>query len=408
MKLGPELWECARIALSALRANRLRSSLTTLGVVIGVLAVTLMGTAITGLSRAFTRSISALGTDVLYVDRFPWFTDRSDWWIYRNRPKITLSQERKLARQMTLAKAVSVWTYSTQPVQHEDRTGGNVTVIGTNAQFVQTEGVTLWRGRFLSPREVASGRPVCVIGYNIAKNLFPNESAVGRHIKIGGFPFIVVGVLAKRGRFLGLFSLDEQIQVPILRFISLFQAHPDVQINIKVIDIKHLDDAKEEVRWIMRRLRHLRPGDPDNFAINQQSMFLKTFHKVGGTIALAGLIITGLSLFVGGIGIMNVMYVSVAERTREIGVRKALGARRRTILLQFLFEAAGLSLLGGLIALAIALPTTLGMRYFFPATLSVPVVGAALLVSIVTGLISGFMPAYRASRLRPVEALRNE
>src|SRR5882724_11329874 len=167
-------------------------------------------------------------------------------------------------------------------------------------------------------------------------------------------------------------------------------------------------DAKEELRGLMRKARHLAPGDPDDFAINQQEQIVKVFNSVAGTIATVGLMITGLSLFVGGIGIMNIMFVSVAERTREIGVRKAIGAKRRTILLQFLIEAASICLLGGCVALSIAWPLTLVMQRFMPATMSPVIVGIALLVSLVTGVLSGIFPAWRAARMNPVDALRNE
>src|ERR1017187_8952360 len=158
----------------------------------------------------------------------------------------------------------------------------------------------------------------------------------------------------------------------------------------------------------MRKVRRLAPNQPDDFAINQQDQILSVFHRVAGTIAAVGLFITGLSLFVGGIGIMNIMFVSVAERTREIGIRKAIGAKRRTILLQFLIEAAAICLIGGTIGLGIAWPLTLVMHRFLPAVMSLTVVGIALLVSLVTGLLSGFFPAWRAARMNPVDALRNE
>src|SRR5439155_13525349 len=162
------------------------------------------------------------------------------------------------------------------------------------------------------------------------------------------------------------------------------------------------------LRGVMRKIRHVPPGKEDDFAINKQEQFLETFNRVGGTIATAGLFITGLSLFVGGIGIMNIMFVSVAERTREIGIRKAIGAKRRTILIQFLTEAATICLLGGLVGLAIAYPLTLLLATFMPATMSIPIVGIALLVSLLTGVASGFFPAWRAARMNPVDALRNE
>jgi putative ABC transport system permease protein len=169
-----------------------------------------------------------------------------------------------------------------------------------------------------------------------------------------------------------------------------------------------LEETKEEVRIVMRRIRRIAPNEPDDFAINQQDQFVDMFHRVAGTIAAIGLFITGLSLFVGGIGIMNIMFVSVAERTREIGIRKAIGAKRRTILVQFLIEAASVCLIGGLIGLCIAWPITLAMQKFMPVTLSIPIVAIAMLVSLLTGVVSGFLPAWRAARMNVVDALRNE
>ena len=180
-------------------------------------------------------------------------------------------------------------------------------------------------------------------------------------------------------------------------------------IEVKANGLAQLDETREELRQVMRRIRHLRPGEPDDFAINQQDQFVELFHKETGTIAIIGLFVTSLSLFVGGIGIMNIMFVSVVERTREIGVRKAIGAKRRNILLQFLIEAACICLMGGLIGLGIAwLITLLVTHFLFTAAMSLEIVVIALLVSLFTGLISGFLPAWRAARMDPVEALRSE
>jgi putative ABC transport system permease protein len=203
-----------------------------------------------------------------------------------------------------------------------------------------------------------------------------------------------------------LVSLDNQAIVPLPQFVSAFNHLPDFTIQVKVRQLNQLAEAREEVRARMRKIRHLAPGDPDDFGINQQEQFVTMFHRLGGTIAAVGLFITGLSLFVGGIGIMNIMFVSVAERTREIGIRKAIGAKRRAILLQFLCEAASLCLLGGVLGLGIAWPLTLVLGHFFPATMSPEVVVMALLTSLATGILSGFFPAWRAARMRPVDALR--
>ena len=248
---------------------------------------------------------------------------------------------------------------------------------------------------------------MCVLGSEVAANLFPRESPLGKRVKIGELTFEVIGVLEKQGTFLGMFSLDNQAIIPLPQFTSGFWSHPDYTIQVKVKELEQLDEAREELRAAMRRVRRLAPNTPDDFSINQQDQFVKMFHRLGGTIAAVGVFITGLSLFVGGIGIMNIMFVSVAERTREIGIRKAIGAKRRTILLQFLIEAAAICLIGGLIGLSIAWPTTLAVQRFFPATMSLLIVSIAISVSLLTGVLSGFFPAWRAARMNPVEALRS-
>jgi len=231
---------------------------------------------------------------------------------------------------------------------------------------------------------------------------------LGKRLKVETVTFEVIGVLEKQGSFLGLMSLDNQVIIPLKKFVAEFWNDPDYSIQVKVQDLGQLEEAKEELRCAMRSVRRLAPNDPDDFAINQQDLFIKMFNRLGGTIAAVGLFVTGLSLFVGGIGIMNIMFVSVAERTREIGIRKAIGAKRRTILLQFLIEAATICLLGGAIALSIAFLVTLLVQRFLPATMSLRIVGIALLVSAGTGVLSGFFPAWRAARMNPVDALRNE
>ncbi|HSY19603.1 MAG TPA: FtsX-like permease family protein, partial [Candidatus Acidoferrales bacterium] len=246
------------------------------------------------------------------------------------------------------------------------------------------------------------------IGADLATNLFLNASPLGEKIMIEKHEFEVVGVLDKQGGFAEEGGADNEVIIPLPQFTRYIWSNPPFSIQVKVSALADLEDAKEEVRAVMRRFRHIEPGAPDNFSINQQDQILEMFHAVAGTIAGIGLFITGLSLFVGGIGIMNIMFVSVAERTREIGVRKAIGAKNRTILLQFIIEAACICLIGGIIALLIAWPATLLLQKMMPATLSLTVAGIALLVSAITGILSGFFPAWRAARMNTVDALRNE
>jgi putative ABC transport system permease protein len=409
MKLLAEIREGFGISWNAIRANKMRSILTTLGIVIGIVTVTLMGTAIEGLNRSFLKSISALGADVFYVDRFRWLnTTHEDWLKQWKRRPIRLAEAQALANQLTLADAVVPTVDINAALKYKNRSASGVTVIGTTEAYVNTSGVGVAQGRFLSAADAEGGRPVCVIGAQVATNLFQKESPLGNKIKIEAQSYEVVGVLEKQGSFLGLFSLDNQVIIPLKQLIAGFWGNPDIGIQVKAKQLVLLDEAREELRQVMRRVRRIAPNQPDDFSINQQDQFVQMFDRVAGTIAIIGLFVTGLSLFVGGIGIMNIMFVSVAERTREIGIRKAIGAKRRTILLQFLTEAACICMLGGLIGLAIAWPLTLVVQRFLPTTMSLTVVGIALLVSLVTGVVSGFVPAWRAARMNPVDALRSE
>jgi putative ABC transport system permease protein len=408
MHLLTELKEGLGISWRAIRANKMRSVLTTLGIVIGIVTVTLMGTAIEGLNRAFIKSISFLGADVLYVSRFNWLAhSREEWDKMEKRREITLAQVEALTRQLTLARAVAPSAQVGQSIQYQKRRSNNVDVTGTTEQFLFTSGSAIASGRFFSSPEASGGRPVCVIGSMVATNLFPRESPLGKKVSIGDRAFEVVGVLEKQGGILDGGNIDNQAIIPLKQFLTAFWSDPDYTIAVKAKSPEQLEETKEELRVALRRVRRVAPHDEDDFAINQLDQIVDMFHKEAGVIAAIGLFITGLSLFVGGIGIMNIMFVSVAERTREIGIRKAIGAKRRTILLQFLAEAASICLLGGMLGLAIAWPLTLVMRNFMPATMSLLVAGIALLMSLITGVLSGFFPAWRAARMNPVDALRS-
>ena len=410
MNFATELREGLLISWSAIRANKLRSVLTTLGIVIGVVTVTLMGTAIQGLNNSFMNGISSIGADVLFVAQRNWYyeSDKASRAAQKN-PKLTHVEFEALQRELTLASAIAPVAQSQGNVKYFKRGSDSVPVVGTTEAYLATSGLTVASGRFLSAAECASsGRPVCVIGSSLGTNMFAGEVPLGQKILVQKREYEVVGVLEKQGGFDEGGGADNSVILPLPQLISAIDDRPAYQIQVKVVSLDQLDDAKEEVCAVLRRYRHLAPNVPDNFSVIQQSQFIEMFHKIAGTIGGIGLFITGLSLFVGGIGIMNIMFVSVAERTREIGVRKAIGAKRRTILLQFLIEAACICLLGGIIALLIAWPATLLLQRVMPATLSPLIVGISLLVSAVTGILSGFFPAWRAARMNPVDALRNE
>jgi putative ABC transport system permease protein len=407
MNFTLQLKESFKSALQSILAHKLRSSLTTLGVVIGIVSVTLMNMAIEGLRRAFETSISAIGADVLYIQKWPWFTGE-DWWKYRNRREIQISYAKYIKEKSTYAVAVAptVSTYAT--VRYGSNNLENVVVVGTTDEFIYTAGVSVELGRFMSEVEVKAERPVCVIGAEIAEKLFVNVNPIGREIKIAGRSFRVVGVLEKQGKFLGLASLDDRIYIPIDQFIRIFPWRMGATISVKVRDMNEIEDAIEELRGIMRTLRGLKPWQEDDFSINRQELFLNAYNQSVGIIGAVGLGITILALVVGGIGIMNIMFVSVKERTREIGIRKAVGATRRAILMQFLIEAILIGLFGGIIGLIFAVLLGFVVDQVIPTSLPLWVAILSLLISVFVGVVSGFIPAYSASKVDPVESLRYE
>jgi len=414
-RLYNEFIESCRIALTQIRANKMRSILTALGVIIGIVAVTLMGTAIRGIDTGFQNSLSMLGEDVLYVQKWPW-GGVEDWWNYANRPSIRAQDAEKLNRIIAstpnslLEIAVPVVGRGSS-VKFEDNKVSNVFTVGTNADYARISAVEYKEGRLFNDTEAQAGREVVVLGYDVAEALFPGRSPLGQTVLIGSHPFQVIGVFVKQGEFLGLFSFDNQVVLPLAAFQKYYGAKRDGQFRVKAKDKNQLAAAKEELTGAMRRVRGQLPGERDNFTINEQQAFKAQLDPIKSGIAMAGLFITGLSLFVGAIGIMNITFVSVKERTKEIGTRKALGARRRSILLQFLIEAVSICLIGGVVGMIVSYLMFVGVRIqapSFPVEFSPDLVFVSMMVSVITGVVSGFAPAWGASRLDPVVALRYE
>ncbi|TAK67594.1 MAG: FtsX-like permease family protein [Bacteroidetes bacterium] len=402
-----DIKEGLRIALRAILANKMRSVLTTVGIIIGIVSVTLMATAIEGVDRSFEKSASAFGAKVLYIQKWPWISG-NDWWKFRNRRKLKVEYAEAIERRATTIDAIAPAVATMKDARNGSKLMQGTFVTGTTSSYQDASGTGLEDGRFFSREESDGGRPVCAIGANVAEELFEGSDPIGQSIKVGGHPFRVLGIFEKQGGMFGQFTSDNRIYIPIGAFMNTFGTHRDVTLNVRVTDGVEMENSMEELRGIMRTIRQLEPSEEDDFSINQQDLLTNFFATVTGVIAGVGFFITGLSLFVGGIGIMNIMYVSVSERTKEIGIRKAIGAKRRAILFQFLVEAALICLIGGVIGLIIAYPLSLLVNEVLPTAMPVSVVIIALLVSLMVGVISGFLPAYRASKLDPVDALRYE
>ncbi|MCS7229722.1 MAG: ABC transporter permease [Candidatus Kryptonium sp.] len=407
MKFILQLQESFKIAIQSILAHKLRSALTTLGVVIGIVSVTLMNMTIEGLEKAFRSSISSIGADVLYIQKWAWFAGE-DWWKYRNRREIQISYAKDIKDRSTYAVAVAPTVFANATIRYGSNSMENIYIIGTTDEYIYTAGISVENGRFMSEVEVKAERPVCVIGAEIAEKLFGNINPIGREMKIAGKTFRVVGVLEKQGKFLGLESLDDRVYIPIGQFIKMFPWRRGATITVKVRSMDEIEEAIEELRGIMRAVRKLKPWQEDDFSINRQELLLNAYNQTIGVIGTVGIGITVLSLIVGGIGIMNIMFVSVKERTKEIGIRKAVGATQKSILMQFLIEATLISSIGGIIGLIFAVILGFVVDQILPTTLPLWVALLSIFISIMVGIISGFIPAYRASKVDPVESLRYE
>ena len=393
------------ISISAIFENKVRSFLTALGIIIGVYSVTMMGTLIAGLDKTFEGSMSFLGKDVLYISRWEWFGDM-EWWEVRNRPRIRPEYVEKVKDKSQYALAVApVMQRGASLSYNENET--RTQIFGTNVDYMETISTNIAEGRFFTNSEDRLGKRVTIIGDGIKKAFFGDVNPIGKYIKIDNMKFKVIGVLEEQAKFLGLFSTDKQAVLPFGAYKRIFSKRGFMRLSIKVPQDK-LDESVDEIRFIMRNMRGLKPNQKDDFAINQTKAFEKQYLALKIAIGGTGTFITLLSLIVGGIGVMNIMFVSVKERTKEIGVRKAIGATKTMIRSQFLMEAITICSLAGLVGLSLAYISSLLLDKIFPSTLDLGLAIFAILMSMIVGIISGLIPSIKASNLDPIDALRYE
>lgn len=403
------LWdtlEAAGIAFDALKSNKVRSILATLGIVIGVMTVVLMITIVAGLNQSFKRQLSALGSGTLYISRFPWII-QDDFFIYRNRPRLTMRDYEAVRQQSHYAEVVAPYVDSSRPVAFGSEVLEQVFLVGTDEAYEATNDVMPEVGRFISATDASANRDVAVVGTEVADRLFGSRNPIGQEIRVGSFPYTVIGVLEKQGTMFGM-SMDSQVIVPIGSMVKHFGRRRDLTIIVKGSSADQVADLKDELTGIMRRSRRIAPGKEDNFSINEQGQLMTFYTQITSGVYAAGIIIGGISLLVGGIGIMNIMLVSVTERTHEIGIRKALGARRSQILRQFLIESALVCSVGGVIGIALAYGGGKIIDQWLPTAMPISVAVAGMIFAFLVGVFFGLYPAAKAARLDPIIALRRE
>lgn len=404
--------ESVFFAINALVVNKLRTFLSLLGITIGIFAIITVFTVVDSLEQNLRKSVQSLGDDVVFIEKWPWAFDGDyPWWKYMNRPLPEYNELDEIMQQCNGAQSAAFLISSQITIKHKSNSIENVTIICASHQYEKVKNFEIADGRYFTEIESSSGRPVAVIGDVLAKALFPNQSPLGQTIKLNGAKATVIGVFKKEGESILGGSPDTQVLVPVNYARSLIDIHNenlDPQIMVRAKPGISNDELIAELTGLMRSMHKLKPLVEDNFSLNQTSLISKEFDSLFEIVGIAGWIIGGFSILVGGFGIANIMFVSVKERTNIIGIQKSLGAKNYFILLQFLFESVFLSLIGGIIGLLIVFTITqlAGDSIGMEISLSKSNIILGFTISILIGVVSGFVPAYSASQLDPVEAIR--
>ncbi len=404
--------EILRLALAALNANKLRSSLTILGISVGVFSVIGVMTVIAGLRGQVEENLTFLGSASFQINKYPAINFGGPSDRIRNRRDITYPMADRFKDLMGDSAKVNLAIYRRgQRVINGDRkTNPNTLLFGTDENYITARNYEVADGRNLTAEDVALGRPICVIGDEVAKVLFPNENPIGRLVRVNGQNYSVVGQFVPKGTSFGQ-SQDNFLITPITRWLAIYgRAWRSIGITVQAPSQAELEATQDRAIGFMRLVRELEPEDGNDFEVFSNDSLIESFNKIMDVIAIGAFVISAIALLAAGVGVMNIMLVSVTERTKEIGVRKSIGAKQSNILMQFLIEAVVLSLIGGLAGVVVGVAGGSAVAVFMKGALVMPWgwVAAGLLVCGGIGVIFGFYPAWKAARLDPIEALRYE
>ncbi|MDG5816947.1 ABC transporter permease [Chitinispirillales bacterium ANBcel5] len=407
--------ESLRLSVNTIKSHKLRAFLTTLGVMIGVMTVIGMLALIDGLNTLVASQLAALGTNTLHVERFPWTLTSRELIEYRRRPNVTMEDAEVIQQEVELAQLSAPSLSSTQTVRFEGIEVMGMQLVGTTPEYQFILEIDVAGGRQMLDVDVTQSRDVAMIGATVAEELFGARDPIGLYIRVGQVRFNVIAVLEERGTLFGA-DQDNMTIIPITSFTRhisgpvMARGGPSVSVLVQPPSPELMDETAEQIRSVLRRERGLRYDQEDNFSINTAEQLMETYQTL--TTGVFGLMIgvTALSLVVGGIGIMNIMYVSVSERIREIGIRKAVGAKARDIRMQFLFEAVTLSCVGGAVGMLLGFIIAWGVSAIidFPTAVSWWSIMLGFGFSVGVGVFFGWYPAKRAAGMDPIEALRYE